>query len=339
MMDKKIYVEFSKKYVNIASIRFSNETIKLWDFHEFYMRHGKSVTDSVLDTVILYFKNTDLEFYYSWIYEAPIWIFGNLENDGYIDYLKNKFNEHSILDRFYCYDNNLSDNRIEPKSIPVKSFPNWIGYTYKDSIKIDLEKNTFKKKFICLNNLPKSHREIIFEHLYENYLNDSYLSYSPMDDTHPKHLTLDNVSENFMESNVSATQYQVESFCNIVTETKYTEGIYCTHITEKVDKCFSSLQPFIIVSTPFYLKKLKELGFQTFDKWWDESYDEEFDSHERLNKIKKVIDFIGSKNINELVDIYKEMQPILDNNLKICKKYYIENKTMNDMKAIEIPIK
>ena len=43
--------------------------------------------------------------------------------------------------------------------------------------------------------------------------------------------------------------------------------------------------PFVMVNGHGSISKLKELGFKTFDKWWDESYDDEPNETDRLNKI------------------------------------------------------
>ena len=45
-----------------------------------------------------------------------------------------------------------------------------------------------------------------------------------------------------------------------------------------------------MVGNPQSLKVLKKQGFKTFDKWWDESYDDEFDFHKRMDKIVEVME-------------------------------------------------
>ena len=62
------------------------------------------------------------------------------------------------------------------------------------------------------------------------------------------------------------------------------------------------------------MKKLKELGFKTFDKWWDESYDEIEHESKRLTAIKELILNINSWSDEKCEQIYREMIPILKHN-------------------------
>ena len=71
----------------------------------------------------------------------------------------------------------------------------------------------------------------------------------------------------------------LDCFLNIVTETLFnSESIF---ISEKTYKPIYLCQPFIIFGNPHTLKKLKQLGYKTFDKWIDESYDNEPDRNVR----------------------------------------------------------
>ena len=71
------------------------------------------------------------------------------------------------------------------------------------------------------------------------------------------------------------------------------------------------LKPFILVAPYGTLQYLKEFGFRTWDQWWDESYDLEPDPAKRLLKIFDIIDYIDSKSIEELRELYQQMRPIL----------------------------
>jgi hypothetical protein len=75
----------------------------------------------------------------------------------------------------------------------------------------------------------------------------------------------------------------------------------------------------ILVAPPRTLEYLKTFGFKTFDRWWDESYDQEEDHEKRLMKIFDVIDFINSKSLEELKTIYEEMRGILEHNDSIVR--------------------
>lgn len=105
-----------------------------------------------------------------------------------------------------------------------------------------------------------------------------------------------------------------QSFCSLVTETNIDNNTL--FISEKTYKPIYAQQPFIVLGNPNTLKYLKEIGFKTFDMWWDESYDSETDFKIRLNKIISIITDIANKSIDELSQIRKDMESVLVHNYK-----------------------
>lgn len=69
------------------------------------------------------------------------------------------------------------------------------------------------------------------------------------------------------------------------------------------------------------LYQLKLRGFLTFDRWWDESYDDEYYCWGRTQKILEVVDYLSKKTPEEMLQMYKEMKPILQHNINIMKEY------------------
>ena len=98
-------------------------------------------------------------------------------------------------------------------------------------------------------------------------------------------------------------------YFNVVTESCYYED--CIYMSEKVFKPISNLVPFIIVSNPFFLAKLREIGFKTFSPWIDESYDEEVDNDKRFFMILDEIKRLCSMSKEEIHKWYYEMEDIL----------------------------
>ena len=98
-------------------------------------------------------------------------------------------------------------------------------------------------------------------------------------------------------------------YFNIVTESCYNED--CIYMSEKIFKPISNLVPFIIVSTPFFLKKLREIGYKTFHPWINESYDEEVDNDKRFFMILDEIKRLCSMSKEEIHKWYYEMEDIL----------------------------
>ena len=54
-------------------------------------------------------------------------------------------------------------------------------------------------------------------------------------------------------------------------------------ITEKLCRPIYNYHPFVVLSTPYFLRKLRRLGYKTFDTIIDESYDNEIDPYKRLD--------------------------------------------------------
>jgi hypothetical protein len=77
---------------------------------------------------------------------------------------------------------------------------------------------------------------------------------------------------------------------------------------------YSYLKPFILLAPPHCLKYLKESGYQTFDQFWDESYDSIEDHGERLKKVLELIKSLLDKPIEELHELYEQMMPVLEFN-------------------------
>lgn len=107
----------------------------------------------------------------------------------------------------------------------------------------------------------------------------------------------------------------LKSFCAVVTESVYAQpmGMF----SEKTLNAIKLGRPFVLVAPPTTLEYMKKIGFRTFDKFWDESYDQEQCHTVRLQKIFKVLDYINSKDITELQQLHKDMKEILDHNANL----------------------
>lgn len=86
--------------------------------------------------------------------------------------------------------------------------------------------------------------------------------------------------------------------------------------TEKTTRPMLLKKPFIAFASRDYLAYLRQMGFQTFHGFWDEDYDG-FETKDRLLRMYQVIADIANRPVSELVDMYKQMQPILDHNYNL----------------------
>jgi hypothetical protein len=112
-------------------------------------------------------------------------------------------------------------------------------------------------------------------------------------------------------------------YFNIVTESCYYED--CIYMSEKIFKPISNLVPFIIVSNPFFLDKLKEIGFKTFSPWIDESYDEETNNDKRFFMILDEVKRLCNMTKKEIHKWYYEMEDILIYNQDHFANYKLQD--------------
>jgi len=119
-------------------------------------------------------------------------------------------------------------------------------------------------------------------------------------------------------------------YFNVVTESCYYDE--CIYFSEKIFKPIGQLTPFILMSTPYSLAKLREIGFKTFDGWIDESYDNEEDNDKRFFMIIEVIKNLCGVSREELHDWYYSMTDILIHNQKTLRDYQPLQDTL-DMKS------
>ena len=102
------------------------------------------------------------------------------------------------------------------------------------------------------------------------------------------------------------------TFLSIVNETSYTNTTI--FLSEKIWKPIIAGQPFIVNGNPGIIKVLKDLGYRTFDKWWDESYDNEPDLIKRVGLLGDILEKLSKKTVDELKNIRKEMTEVLEHN-------------------------
>ncbi len=114
------------------------------------------------------------------------------------------------------------------------------------------------------------------------------------------------------------------NFCAVINETRYAQPF--GYFSEKTLTAIGNNMPIILVAPPYSLEYLKTFGFQTFDRWWDESYDQETDHYNRLVKIFDIIDYINSKPLTELTNMYCEMKTVIKHNRKILDTVLLNDK-------------
>jgi hypothetical protein len=115
-------------------------------------------------------------------------------------------------------------------------------------------------------------------------------------------------------------EFYLNFLIDIVAETWTTGRTFFA--TEKTVRPMMLKKPFILMGSKNYLDYLHQMGFKTFNDFWNEDYDG-YEGKERYVKILELIDVLAQKSTDELEHMYWDMQYILDHNynLLLTKTY------------------
>lgn len=131
-------------------------------------------------------------------------------------------------------------------------------------------------------------------------------------DNYDKKLVIDTTEVHGGLSAELNLEFNLKALWHVVTETVFYDAKL--HLTEKIFKPIVSRQPFILVAAPGNLAYLKSYGFKTFDRWVDESYDNEVDHDKRIQMITNELEKLSKLSQNDLSDMYAEMEDTVEYN-------------------------
>jgi hypothetical protein len=329
--------ENNKYYDNIVPNRLNDEGSIYYNFKEnlFRVNCGFQVSYYLKST---YKTNTNLIEYFDkflkylktgskLIFDGaiePNYVYLNLKETWFLDTILEYVSKHNLPNdsiQIWSSDFGVDRNTPEMYHSIIKSMAKFKNYPEK-AIDVNLlNTREFDKKFIILMNNPTQIRQTIYEFIKNNHdlENNSYYSFNSggnSDEFDILHIEryLNQDLDKFKFSKNGAIELQMKSIIHIVSETQFWKNFETRMFSEKTFRPLNSCQPFILITHPYMLSKLKAAGFKTFDKWWDESYDIEEDDDVRIKKILTLIQDLNGKSIKELSDMYKEMIPTLKHN-------------------------
>ena len=111
-----------------------------------------------------------------------------------------------------------------------------------------------------------------------------------------------------------------------------TRGIF---FNEKTFKPMIVMRPFICNANRGFLKNLHSMGFKTFSKWWDESYDDQDSFYEKQDKILKILESILKKSDLELRNMLEDMKPVLLHNYNLAKRLVLDKNLWYDKENLK----
>ena len=219
-------------------------------------------------------------------------------------------------------------------------------FWFNKIINIDSELHSWtqEKIFMCMYHRPTAGRLALAGHLNKNYNEQSIIHFSC--DTHDnslihfefdKLLSYDTASvesaadllkffpilQSGRDRHTKSNGYDYSDPLTLLYKHILVDIVGETHVsgrtffpTEKTTRPILLKKPFITFASRNYMLYLRQLGFQTFNEFWDEDYDG-FETRDRLLKIYQLVNDIANQPIDILEDMYQRMQPILDHNYNL----------------------
>ena len=215
--------------------------------------------------------------------------------------------------------------------IPICLFDSWVPLNLVDTSK-ECTFNPIDEKYLYLSYArnPRDQRIALCSRLLKNNLLDKgRVSLGKFEFT--KHLyklddievikklsqlvpiEIDRTLEYNLAADITLPDYE-NTFISVINETLTTKDTL--FFSEKIFKPILVGHPFLIIGNMGSLSYLKKLGYKTFDKWVDESYDSEVDFLTRVDKVVSALDNFKYHSIKQLQIIRKDMQEVLDHNRK-----------------------
>ena len=246
------------------------------------------------------------------------------ETERRIKVLKNR-GFSFILAQPWESEENLQDRQYYKEYLQDTKYCTWTGsiswfwflmHRKHTNKKYNFNHTDKKYDFLYLNKQSRTHRRKLFDALYkESLLDHSLISFLDP----PYKIKLDSSYElpwvdasNYprygSDQDIYEPQFNDSAF-NLVSETN--DNNHDVFITEKLWKPVIAQQIFVVHGNFGYLKKLREMGFRTFDSVFDESYDMEQDPDRRIEKIVSLCRYLRTVDKSK---IYRETESIRQHN-------------------------
>jgi len=201
--------------------------------------------------------------------------------------------------------NNSSVSRKSKKLLPITN--------NHDAEKKAIAKNQNIKNIDFVNANKNLHR--INETFLSRFFN---ISKNLNIDSNWKDTPIKSFENKYLTDNSLVDVYS-ECFLDIVSETTFMYPY--PFISEKTLRPIFLKTPFLIFGPARMLNCLHDLGFKTFNNFWDESYDKIENPWERFDKICKLIRILSKISPSDLEIMYNKMEPILEYNKNLLDKY------------------
>lgn len=115
-----------------------------------------------------------------------------------------------------------------------------------------------------------------------------------------------------------------ETWFSVVTETEMGDGRSC-FASEKSLKPIAMLQPFVLVGPPDAMAFMRSVGFKTFGRWIDESYDCEKDEARRIASLRKEVGRLVNLSREDKLRCAEGLRETVEENFRHLERGVMEN--------------
>ena len=183
--------------------------------------------------------------------------------------------------------------RIDIDHIKWDGGVSWFWFFMYDKHKgktFNFDHSAKKYDFLYLNKMPREHRVKLFNRLKEKGILANSLYTNWPDKKLPTEYELpwaQDYPQYGMDQDIYEKPYN-DTACSIVSETN--DNDWEVFMTEKIWKPIIAQQMFLVHGNYLYLQKLREMGFKTFNNYFEEAYDLDRDKDVRIETIVDVCD-------------------------------------------------
>lgn len=274
-------------------------------------------------------------------------------------YMNCSANAHEIYQEFVSANNIPKDKHINLISTHhVWKRMKWEIYDLEYDRTVPKE-----KKFLSLNRVARRHRVMLvslmayydlLDHgyvslgldqqdvniafndlacipLFKNNVDFIYAGFEKIRSLLPLQVdNIDIVNTNRSEMNSLPKEFYQKTYFSVVSSTSSLKEFEpSVGFTEKELKPIIYKHPFLVNNRPGALKYLRNMGFLTFGKWFDESYDEVVDDLERMHKMILEVRRLSLISDNEWNAMLAEMEPILLHNYNVLVNHNLPHVFFN----------
>ena len=219
----------------------------------------------------------------------------------------------SVVKANQVYSDFTYSNQLDYKINNQPKYFNYLNRTVKESrIRFGMMMNFY-------NLLDSSLGDISFQKInfntfefnsYPAFTRENYQSF-----VNKLPFVLDTDTTKWNPGSCIVKEFYLHNWFSLVPETYiYEHQNQSVYMSEKIFKPIGMFSPFVLIGHPNSLAYLKKLGFKTFDKWWDESYDKILDPVKRMKTVALLVKKLVEKSYSEWLEIYKDMQNTLEHN-------------------------